>query len=171
MPDSATRGSARSLYFGYGSNIWIDQMSRRCPENKFVGVALLQGWCWIINQCGYATIIPSSEDYVYGFVYELSPADEASLDKYERVPDSYVKRSMPVQLITPSGDGDGLAETVTVTNEIVDALVYIDILRTNRDAPKTEYIYRINKAMEDGLQKGIPQFYVDKYIRPFIPLE
>jgi len=125
--------------------------------------------CWIINQCGYATIIPSSKDSVYGFIYELSPADEASLDKYERVPNSYVKRSMPVQLITHPGDGDG--QTVTVTNETIYALVYIDILRTNRDAPKTEYIHRINKAMEDALQKGIPPFYIDRYIRPFIPQE
>jgi len=44
MPDSATPGSTRSLYFGYGSNIWIDQMNRRCPENKYVGVALLKDW-------------------------------------------------------------------------------------------------------------------------------
>lgn len=33
-----------SVYFGYGSNLWIDQMNRRCPENKFVGVGLLPDW-------------------------------------------------------------------------------------------------------------------------------
>jgi hypothetical protein len=34
-----------TLYFGYGSNLWIDQMNRRCPESKLVGVGLLKDWC------------------------------------------------------------------------------------------------------------------------------
>lgn len=51
----------------------------------------------------------------------------------------------------------------------IDALVYIDITNTNPDVPKTEYIHRINMAMQDGVKNGVPQSYVDKYIRPFIP--
>jgi hypothetical protein len=42
MPsDSETH---ETLYFGYGSNIWIDQMNRRCPENKYIGTAVLNDW-------------------------------------------------------------------------------------------------------------------------------
>jgi hypothetical protein len=45
MPDDfETHESARTLYFAYGSNIWIDQMNRRCPENKYVGIAELHDW-------------------------------------------------------------------------------------------------------------------------------
>lgn len=32
------------IYFGYGSNLWIDQMNRRCPQNVYIGVALLNDW-------------------------------------------------------------------------------------------------------------------------------
>lgn len=98
---------------------------------------------------------------MYGFIYEISSKDEQSLDIYEAVPDHYEKRIVPLKLITGSGDG----------KSTVNALVYIDVTRTNRDLPKTEYIYRINTAIKDALQKGIPQSYVDKYIRPFIPPE
>jgi hypothetical protein len=45
MPDDAeTHTVAKTIYFGYGSNLWIDQMNRRCTENKYVGIGLLQDW-------------------------------------------------------------------------------------------------------------------------------
>jgi hypothetical protein len=34
----------KTLYFGYGSNLWKQQMDRRCPENKFLGTARLPDW-------------------------------------------------------------------------------------------------------------------------------
>ena len=42
MPDDAQ--THEILYFGYGSNVWIDQMNRRCPDNKYIGVAVLREW-------------------------------------------------------------------------------------------------------------------------------
>ncbi|KAF8483664.1 Butirosin biosynthesis, BtrG-like protein [Russula ochroleuca] len=157
--------TAQTLYFGYGSNVWIDQMNRRCPESRYVGTAVLQDWCWIINQRGYANVIPSPGDHVLGFIYELNPTDEASLDRYESAPRIYEKRTMPVQLISSPSDGE------TVTKKTTNALVYIDFVNTSRDVPKAEYIHRINMALQDGLKMGISQSYIDKYIRPFIPAE
>ena len=120
--------------------------------------------CWIINQRGYANIVPSPGDYVYGFIYEIGSKDEQSLDGYEGVSSAYEKKTIPLELIIDSGDGETEKRTI-------DALVYIDGIRTSRDLPKTEYIQRINMAIKDALQKGIPQSFVDKYIRPFIPSE
>jgi gamma-glutamylcyclotransferase len=186
MPDDLeTRESTPTLYFGYGSNMWLDQMNRRCPENKYIGTAVLHDWwarylylpcidlssrsstasdrCWIINQRGYANVIPSSGDYVYGFIYELNPKNEASLDTYEGAPRIYDKKIHPVQLRTSPGSGE------TATKKTIDALIYIDAVSTSPDVPKTEYIHRINMALQDGLKNGVPQSYIDKYIRPFIP--
>lgn len=101
---------------------------------------------------------------MYGFVYEIGSKDEQSLDGYEGVPSAYEKKTIPLELIIGSGDGETEKRTI-------DALVYIDGIRTSRDLPKTEYIQRINMAIKDALQKGIPQSFVDKYIRPFIPSE
>jgi hypothetical protein len=102
-------------------------------------------------------------DDVIGFIYELNPQDEASLDKYEGAPNVYGKRTVPVQLITSPGDGE------TATKKTIHALVYVDIVNTSPDVPKTEYIHRMNMALQDGLKMGISQSYIDKYIRPFIP--
>lgn len=38
---------------------------------------------WIINVRGCATIIPSTGDIVYGFLYELSAQDVHNLNGYE----------------------------------------------------------------------------------------
>jgi gamma-glutamylcyclotransferase len=102
---------------------------------------------------------------VYGAVYDLSPKDEEFLDQCEKVPVMYEKRVMPIKLTTSSGD-DETAMEITI-----DAMVYIDFVRTTRDVPKTEYIHRMNMAIKDALQRGIPQSYIDKYMRPFIPQE
>jgi hypothetical protein len=42
--ETQTRGIEQTLYFGYGSNIWIEQMNRRCPDNKYIGVGVLREW-------------------------------------------------------------------------------------------------------------------------------
>ncbi|KAH6918300.1 hypothetical protein BKA70DRAFT_1246807 [Coprinopsis sp. MPI-PUGE-AT-0042] len=149
----------RPLYFGYGSNLWLDQMRRRCPDSVLRGVGYLKDWKWIISVRGYANIIPSPGDEVYGLVFELSEADEATLDVYENVPVAYVKEYLPAQF-TPRN-------TTTASEEKL--LIYIDHLRVTPDKPKEEYIYRINKGIEDGVKEKIPQTYFDKYFRPFIP--
>ncbi len=42
--DLETHERAPTLYFGYGSDMWVDQMNRRCPENKYIGTAVLYDW-------------------------------------------------------------------------------------------------------------------------------
>jgi gamma-glutamylcyclotransferase len=156
-----------------------EQVHRDCSVARLVGPGLKSLYLpsilrisptasnrrWIINQRGYANVIPSSGDYVYGFIYELNPKNEASLDIHEAVPHIYDKRIHPVQLRTPPGDGE------TATKKTINALVYIDTVSTSPDVPKTEYIHRINMGLQDGLKNGVPQSYINKYIRPFIPAE
>jgi hypothetical protein len=102
-------------------------------------------------------------------VYELSHKDEKSLDKCEGFPLLYEKRVTPIKLkVTTSSDND---ENETATKRTMDVMAYIDFANTTRDVPRTEYIHRINMGLKDSLQRGIPQSYIDKYIRPFIPAE
>ncbi|KAF4576681.1 hypothetical protein EYR40_000929 [Pleurotus pulmonarius] len=147
------------LYFGYGSNMWLEQMQRRCPNSPYVGIAVLEGWRWMINERGYANVVPSAEDHVYGLVYKLSEEDEKSLDIYEGVPSDYVKKFMAVN---QSGIPSLLIKEF-------DALVYVDEIRLDDDLPRTEYIYRMNMAIGDALKEGVPAEYIDKSLRPFIP--
>ncbi|KAJ7272040.1 Butirosin biosynthesis, BtrG-like protein [Mycena haematopus] len=149
----------KTLYFAYGSNLWRHQMDVRCPDNKFVGVARLPDWRWMINTRGYANVVPSEGDEVWALLYELSQADEEKLDGYEGVPTSYVKQFLPVEYF---GGHD---------KRVVEALVYVDVERTTDGPPKREYIFRMNSAIADALAEGVSMAYIEKYLRPCIPAD
>jgi len=162
--------SQQTLYFGYGSNIWLHQMSLRCPTSKYIGVARLPNFRWIINSRGYANVVASaSSDEVYGLVYSLAPSDEAQLDINESVPHAYTKETMKANLwVSKIGEPVDVAAGGT-GKAAADLLVYIDRHRTADDAPKKEYIHRMNMGIKDALKRGVPEEYVDQVIRRFIP--
>lgn len=112
---------------------------------------------WIINGRGYANIIPSPGDIVYGFVFELTASDEKSLDRYES--SAYEKLYIPVDLI-PNDDAQP---------ESVKSLIYVDVKRKMEGEIVEEYIYRMNMAIRDALKEGVPASYIKKLLRPFIP--
>lgn len=138
------------LYFAYGSNLWRQQMTRRCPEHREVGAGCLKGWRWIITTRGYASIVKSVSDYVLGTVYELSVADVLSLDRFEGVAQNYYRKEMI---------------PVDVNGQELYCLVYIDPV-TEEGEPKEEYVARINRGIQDA---GFPDEYVIRYLRPFVP--
>jgi gamma-glutamylcyclotransferase len=149
------------LYFGYGSNLWLDQMARRCPESKFVGLGILRGWKWFINNRRYANVVRSSDDIVYGLVYKISPSDEASLDRSEGVPWAYTKQTMEIELqLADNGE-----------ERVVQGLVYVDEKRVGEGEPWEEYVYRMNMGINDAAARGLPKWYIDKYMRRSIPTE
>jgi len=113
---------------------------------------------WIINDRGYANIIPSLGDNVYGLSFELTTEDESSLDNYEG--STYKKLYFPVDLVPKDDVENGRS---------VKSLIYVDVKRKTESEPKEEYIYRMNMGIIDALKEGIPADYIEKYLRPFIP--
>ena len=113
---------------------------------------------WIINDLGYGNIIPSPGDIVYGLVFELTAADEKSLDGYEGP--TYEKLYFPIHLI-PRDDA--------ANKRSVKSLIYVDVERKGEGKPSEEYIYRLNMAIRDALKEGIPADYIKKYLRQFVP--
>ncbi|CAG8982508.1 hypothetical protein HYALB_00002288 [Hymenoscyphus albidus] len=87
----------QTLYFAYGSNLHLTQMSHRCPQSRYLGTGTLPNYKWQINIRGYANIVPSPGDYVKGLCYLLSENDEAALDVNEGVPWAYEKVWMGVE--------------------------------------------------------------------------
>jgi len=140
------------LYFAYGSNLWRQQMMRRCPDHREVGAGCLKGWRWIITIRGYASIVVSEGDYVLGTVYELSVADLLNLDRFEGVAQGAYRKEMIA---------------VDVDGQELDCLVYIDPV-VEAGEPKEEYIARINSGIRDA---EFPEAYVTQYLRPFVPEE
>lgn len=161
-----------TVYFGYGSNLWKHQMIQRCPTSKYLGIARLNGYRWIINGRGYANVVQNSylDDFqpneVWGLVYSLQPNDEANLDINEGVPVAYTKENLIVDYWPASWVAK---PDVHLTPEKREMLVYIDLKRVTPEQPKKEYIFRMNKGIEDATKEGMPKAYVDDVMRRFIP--
>ena len=159
------------LHFGYGSNMWFEQMKKRCPDSKKIGIGELKDFKWIISKRGYANIVESEGDYVRGFVFWISKKDEEG-DYERRGFDSYEGYY---------GEGQYNAYTkethkIKLNGKLQKCMLYIDRERINEGNPEEEYIDRINKGVKDGLNfrvqkagKKRTKDYVKKYIRKFIP--
>lgn len=165
--------SASTIYFGYGSNLWLHQMATRCPTSTYLGVARLPHYTWLINDRGYANVVEANSsshhysDEVYGLVYSLLPEDEKRLDRNEGVPVAYTKELIPCEFWPGS-----VHEKVNVSEPSLEKrnmLVYIDRNRTSPDKPREEYVYRMNQGIRDAIERGVPEEYVIDVMRKFIP--
>jgi len=89
-----TSSKTGTFYFAFGSNLSVHQMSLRLPHHRTssvpVAIARLDRHDWIICQRGYANVVALPESHqaaetstVWGVVYNMSPEDEAVLDRYE----------------------------------------------------------------------------------------
>jgi hypothetical protein len=63
-----------------------------------MGMARLDGWRFLINQAGYATLIPDQSAYILGVLWSLTSACEAALDDYEEIATGlYTKAHIEIQ--------------------------------------------------------------------------
>ena len=102
----------KKLYIAYGSNLNIRQMAYRCPNAKVAGNAILKDYRLLFrgpHTGAVATVEPSKNSSVPVLVWELTPADEAALDRYEGWPTLYRKETVKVEL----------------NGKIIKAIVYI----------------------------------------------
>ncbi|CAI9636071.1 hypothetical protein GT037_001095 [Alternaria burnsii] len=168
-----------TIYFGYGSNLWLHQMTTRCPTSTYLGVARLPNYQWIINDRGYANVVEVTDsnstsmspydDVVFGLVYSLEAEDEKRLDKNEGVPVAYTKEMLQCEF-WPS-DTEHKVDTSKDPEKREGMLVYIDRNRVQPDKPREEYIYRMNQGITDAVKLGVPEDYVRDVMREYIPAQ
>ena len=121
---------SKIMYFAYGSNLCIRQMDNRCPSNSKIGIGKLQGYRWIITQRGYANVVKSSNDDVWGVIYEISIIDEEKLDVYEGVSTKcYFKDNLEI----------------FIDDRIENCLTYVDPV-TDIGIPTSTYANVINEG-------------------------
>jgi hypothetical protein len=163
-------------------------MKTRCPTSQYLGIARLRAYKWIINDRGYANVVPSTStstpnhqakkkqahDYkteVYGLVYSLQPSDEARLDKNEGVPVAYTKELLECDFWASDSTEHKLDTSKPPSEKAKKMLVYIDRKRTEPSTPRQEYVYRMNRGIKDAVRLGVPEGYVSGVMRSFIPEE
>lgn len=95
---------------------------------------------------------------MYGLLYEISPENEIALDVYEGYPVSYGKEIADIKVVSADE-----------SEKTVNAIVYID-KRNKEGVPKEEYIKRMNYAIADALEEGVPNEYIQTYLRRVIPI-
>jgi hypothetical protein len=163
-----------------------------------IAIASLPGWKWLICQRGYANIVelpPDTPDSdsgtVWGVLYNLTQGDEDILDMYEGHNDrrnprpnpnpdasqrmrkpfeqggwDYNKHYLPVMvakwLVEPTTFG--LPEGTSS----VRVLVYVDEFRTGEGPIKREYIGRMNRAIDESVQLGMPRAWCEKVMRKWV---
>ena len=89
------------LYIAYGSNLNLEQMANRCPTAKAVGVSKINNYRLVFRGAhagAVATIEPYKGGSVPVLIWEITPADEAALDRYEGWPYLYRKETLKVRL-------------------------------------------------------------------------
>jgi gamma-glutamylcyclotransferase len=57
------------------------------------------------------------------------------------------------------------------TGQVVPCMTYVDFQRQDEGEIMPDYIIWINKAIKEGKPLGLPDDYVQKYIRPYIPAD
>jgi hypothetical protein len=91
----------KKLYVAYGSNLNLAQMATRCPTARIVVSSAMKDWQLIFrgaHEGAVATVEPMASGSVPVLVWEITPADEAALDRYEGFPFLYRKEEVEVRL-------------------------------------------------------------------------
>jgi gamma-glutamylcyclotransferase (GGCT)/AIG2-like uncharacterized protein YtfP len=144
------------LYFAYGSNLYWEQMTQRCPSARFVCVARLPRYKLAFSrlserrQCGTADVVKDNGSDVWGVIYRLDECDFGPLDEYEgcvlgRATNAYDRIELKVL-----EEGDEARPTT--------AWIYVVNAKSEREhIPNAEY----KRLMTEGARYwGLPQAYI-----------
>ncbi|AQP52921.1 hypothetical protein CBF34_06000 [Vagococcus penaei] len=91
----------KTYYLAYGSNMNLEQMSKRCPDASIIGKGELDNYQLLFKGTypdSYATIIPNKGTVVPIILWAISEQDELALDVYEDYPNLYRKEEINVKI-------------------------------------------------------------------------
>lgn len=87
----------KKLYIAYGSNLNLERMAHRCPTARPVGKVELNDYQLLFRGGrggSVATVEPIKGKSVPCLLWEITPTDEAALDRYEGYPYLYRKETI-----------------------------------------------------------------------------
>lgn len=103
------------LYAAYGSNLNLSQMANRCPTARVLGASMINDWRLLFrgaHEGAVATVEPFEGGSVPVLIWEITPDDEAALDRYEAFPFLYRKETVEVEL-----NGKSVKAMIYIMNE------------------------------------------------------
>ena len=114
------------VFAAYGVGLNRTEMAKHCPTAKPIGTAELKNYKLAFrggNACAFATIEKAKSMNVSALLWEISPQDEAALDRWIGMPEQYRKETVKVRW-------NGTA---------MDVLVYILIGHKPQNKPSAFY--------------------------------
>ena len=87
----------KRYYIAYGSNLNVQQMRMRCPSARIIGTSVLEDHKLLFKgrkTGSYLTVEKKPGSSVPVGVWEVTPADEKTLDRYEGFPNFYYKKEL-----------------------------------------------------------------------------
>lgn len=121
----------KKYYIAYGSNMHLEDMKKRCPDNKFIGTSKISNYELVFRgDSNYlaATIEHQKNSYVPVIIFEISQTDEKNLDIYEDFPTTYNKQFFDISL----------------NNKTINGMIYI--MNPNKPFGKPDMTY-FNKIL------------------------
>ncbi len=101
-----------STYAAYAGNLDPARMARRCPHSPQQGTGWLEGWRLTFGgedlgwEGALATVVEDADQRVFVALYELSEADEESLDEWDGASLGYYRKA---RVRVSTLDGEALA--------------------------------------------------------------
>ena len=87
----------KRYYIAYGGNLNVQQMRMRCPSARIIGTSVLEDHKLLFKGSktgSYLTVEKKPGSSVPVGVWEVTPADEKTLDRYEGFPNFYYKKEL-----------------------------------------------------------------------------
>ena len=126
----------KTVYAAYGSNMSEVQMAVRCPTAKLIGTGEIKNYRLMFKgetPRSYATIEEEKKFFVPVVLWELTPADEVALDRYEGAPHKYYKKIFEVE---------------TADGTIQNVMVYVMQEKYRLNPPDSHYYALLYEAYE-----------------------
>ena len=138
------------LYFAYGSNLYYEQMKKRCPSASFKTLAYYPNFKLDFTREStkggwVADMVFSPNSSVWGVVYALTSEDLLSLDKSEVIHWLYGYLRQKIVVFDSCGE------------EYV-AWTYFVKIKKGSGPPRLSYM---NKILSGAWRYSLPESYVD----------
>ena len=106
------------IYAAYGSNMNDEQMNKRCPEARKIGVGKLKDYKLVFRGKGNANIEKSQGQEIPIILWLINNNCEKELDEYEEYPNYYTKKD--IEVITE--DSEGIAMVYIMTKDYANTI-------------------------------------------------
>jgi hypothetical protein len=135
------------LYAAYGSNMDPAQMRTRCPHSPAAGTGWVVGWRLTFGgeELGWegalATLVEEPGEQVFVALYDITPADQVALDKWESA-DSGLYRTCRLRVSTLEADVVAWTYVLNAYEGGLPSARYLGLMAEGADAAgaPTDYV-------------------------------